>query len=74
MSTAREIGAVKYVECSSLTQKGLKNCFDEAIRAVLHPKSLDGKKKGKRKDKKKDSSGASASGSEGGKKRRCVIQ
>ncbi|XP_050418372.2 cdc42 homolog [Patella vulgata] len=34
---AKRLGAVKYVECSALTQKGLKNIFDEAILAALQP-------------------------------------
>ncbi|CAK9779885.1 putative Rho GTPase [Cutaneotrichosporon oleaginosum] len=53
LQLAKEIGAVRYVEASSKTQKGLKSVFDEAIRAVLTPHdrnlTLDPKEKKKKK-------------------------
>ncbi|CAL4061100.1 unnamed protein product, partial [Meganyctiphanes norvegica] len=37
---SNKIRAVKYMECSALTQRGLKQVFDEAVRAVLRPEPM----------------------------------
>ena len=42
---AKEIGAIKYLECSALEQKGLKDVFDTAIRVVLEPPDKHGGKR-----------------------------
>ena len=33
----REMGLVTFLDCSAITQTGLKTVFDEAIRGVLCP-------------------------------------
>ena len=40
----KDIGAVKYLECSALTQEGLETVFEEAVRAVLQPQKVVKKK------------------------------
>ena len=42
----KKINAVCYKECSALTQNGLKDIFDEAIKVVLFPETNKTKKKG----------------------------
>ena len=31
----KDLGALKFIECSSLTRQGLKNVFDEALTSVV---------------------------------------
>ncbi|XDV16350.1 hypothetical protein PO909_016104 [Leuciscus waleckii] len=45
LAMATETGAVKYLECSALTQRGLKTVFNEVIHAVLHRPPVKKRKK-----------------------------
>ena len=49
---AKETGCYMYLECSALTQAGVKQVFDSAIRAVLTPQKSAFGKKIKKKEKK----------------------
>uniref|UniRef100_A0A3Q0T5D1 Rho-related GTP-binding protein RhoG n=1 Tax=Amphilophus citrinellus TaxID=61819 RepID=A0A3Q0T5D1_AMPCI len=45
LSMSKETGCVKYLECSALTQRGLKTVFDEAVRVALCPPPVKTKAK-----------------------------
>ncbi|CAF0825421.1 unnamed protein product [Brachionus calyciflorus] len=46
---AKELNAFTYVECSALTQKGLRNVFDQAISAVIKKQKHEKKSQKNRK-------------------------
>ncbi|CAG2173235.1 unnamed protein product, partial [Oppiella nova] len=45
LAMTKDIGAVKYLECSTLTGEGLKDVFNEAVRAVPCPQVKPNKRK-----------------------------
>ena len=41
LKMSREIGAVKYMECSALKGRGVKEIFEEAVRVVMNPTKME---------------------------------
>ena len=44
IALAEKVGAYAYVECSALTQAGLKDVFDQAAQCIFHEKKVQKKK------------------------------
>lgn len=44
---AREYGAVRYIECSALTQENLKDVFVEGVRVAIQPRKAQKKRSNK---------------------------
>jgi len=45
LARSKELGCLKYMECSAFTMEGIKQVFDEAIRAAIQHKERGKKKK-----------------------------
>jgi len=45
LKLAQKVKAIRYIECSALTQTNLRQVFDEAVRAVLKPQPMKARRR-----------------------------